>query len=185
MRPPVACCCIYSASAEGVYKRRVDKLNSDTEIEVRGYEDELLAAALAARGSAYCPYSSFAVGAALMTSDGRIFSGCNVENASYGLTVCAERNALFAAVAGGMRPGELAMLALVGGPLAEQADSSYGTELTITPCGACRQVLAEFAAPDCIVLAVDASGAAPAEDALEVAAAYRMSELLPFAFGLQ
>jgi cytidine deaminase len=85
---------------------------------------------------AYAPYSRFQVGCALRTVSGALFTGCNVENASYGLTICAERNAIFSAVATegpGMRVAELAVIAL-------------GHEFP--PCGACRQVIAEFAAPD-------------------------------------
>jgi len=97
--------------------------------------NELRAAAKAAREHAYAPYSAFSVGAAVETTDGRRFSGANVENVSYGLTICAERTAVFAAVLAGAR--HLAAVA-VSGP--------DGT--TTTPCGACRQVLAEFGAPD-------------------------------------
>jgi cytidine deaminase len=91
----------------------------------------LVAEALAARKLAYAPYSRFAVGAALLCGDGTIVRGCNVENVSYGLTVCAERAAFFAAIALGQR--EFVALALATGPGA-------------TPCGACRQVAREFAA---------------------------------------
>lgn len=87
--------------------------------------------ALIARQNAYAPYSKFAVGAALLTSDGEVFTGCNIENSSFGLTVCAERVALFTAIAQGKRSFD--MLAVV-------AD----TEDYCSPCGACRQVLAEF-----------------------------------------
>jgi cytidine deaminase len=95
--------------------------------------DDLLALARAAREQAYAPYSNFLVGAALLTRDGRRFSGCNVENASYGLCNCAERTALFSAIAAGCRPGDFAALAVV-------AD----TENPVSPCGACRQVMSEL-----------------------------------------
>jgi cytidine deaminase len=92
----------------------------------------LRSAAQAAASAAYAPYSKFHVGAALLDSDGRIWSGCNVENASYGLSICAERNAVFSAVAHGSR--RFSALVVV---------SSARTP--VTPCGACRQVLHEFA----------------------------------------
>jgi cytidine deaminase len=92
---------------------------------------ELLAAARAVQRHAYAPASRFAVGAAVLTDDGRVFVGCNVENASYGLTICAERAAVCAAVAAGAR--RLVAVAVVT-DLDEPA----------RPCGACRQVLAEF-----------------------------------------
>ena len=96
--------------------------------------DLLVEAAWQAREAAYAPYSKFAVGAALLAKDGRIFLGCNVENISYGLTNCAERVAIGAAVAAGVR--EFLAVAVV-------AD----TGVPISPCGACRQVLAEFGVP--------------------------------------
>jgi cytidine deaminase len=95
--------------------------------------DDLLAAARVARERAYAPYSAFAVGAVVQTRDGRHFNGCNVENAAYGLCNCAERTALFAAIAAGCRPGDFVALAVV-------ADTAGPT----SPCGACRQVLAEL-----------------------------------------
>lgn len=93
--------------------------------------EKLIKAALAAREMAYAPYSRFRVGAALLTAEGKVYTGCNVENASYGLTVCAERVALFKAVSEGSR--KFAALAVV-------SDST----IHCVPCGACRQVLAEF-----------------------------------------
>ncbi len=96
--------------------------------------DSLLKVAWEAREHAYAPYSKFAVGAALLAADGRVFPGCNVENLSFGLTNCAERVAIGAAVAAGVR--EFLAVAVV-------AD----TGVPISPCGACRQVLAEFGVP--------------------------------------
>lgn len=93
--------------------------------------DRLVDAAWVARDHAYAPYSKFAVGAALLAADGRIFVGCNVENISFGLTNCAERVAIGAAVAAGVR--DFVAVAVV-------AD----TGVPVSPCGACRQVLAEF-----------------------------------------
>jgi cytidine deaminase len=95
--------------------------------------DRLLALARDAREKAYAPYSNFQVGAALLTRDGRQFGGCNVENASYGLCNCAERTALFSAVAAGCRPGDFVALAVI-------AD----TPGPVSPCGACRQVMSEL-----------------------------------------
>lgn len=93
-------------------------------------EKKLIDAATAVRANAYAPYSDYAVGAAVLAADGTIFSGVNVENASYGLTICAERNAIAQMVAAGQR--RAAAIAICGKP-------------GVTPCGACRQVLVEFA----------------------------------------
>jgi len=98
--------------------------------------DLLVQAAREAAQQAYCPYSKYHVGAAVLAEDGQVYSGCNVENASYGLTMCAERVAVFKAVSHGCRA--LVALAVVGGSSAKPA----------SPCGACRQVLVEFAAAE-------------------------------------
>jgi cytidine deaminase len=95
--------------------------------------DDLLALARSTREQAYAPYSHFLVGAALLTRDGRQFGGCNVENAAYGLCNCAERTALFSAIAAGCRPGDFAALAVI-------ADTDH----PVSPCGACRQVMSEL-----------------------------------------
>jgi len=101
--------------------------------------EAVVRAAVEARERAYAKYSKFQVGAAILAADGRIFAGCNVENASYGLTICAERAAVFAAVFAGQQRFELLAIATAGG---------------VTPCGACRQVLAEFS-PELPILLID------------------------------
>lgn len=93
--------------------------------------EKLINAAAAARERAYAPYSKFRVGAAILTKEGRYYTGCNIENVSYGLTCCAERVALFKAVSNGERDFEAIAV-------------TAGTDDYCTPCGACRQVLAEF-----------------------------------------
>ena len=121
---------------------------------------ELIARAKAASTRAHCPYSKFPVGVALLTSTDEIYSGCNVENASYGLTICAERNAVFHAVAEGM----VAIKTLV---------VYTPTPTPTAPCGACRQVLNEFG-PGAQVLCV-----CDGPETIELT----VSELLPEAFG--
>ncbi|HNX97680.1 MAG TPA: cytidine deaminase [Candidatus Aminicenantes bacterium] len=123
---------------------------------------ELLERAKAAQANAYAPYSKFPVGAAVRDDRGRIFAGCNVENASFGVTICAERNAIFHMVAaGGKRIGEILIVGETDQPL--------------PPCGACRQVIAEFAGGDARVHMVNRAG--------EVTTA-TLDELLPFRFHL-
>jgi cytidine deaminase len=120
---------------------------------------DLFAAAQAARRAAYAPYSRFTVGAVVETADGRRYTGANVENASYGLTMCAERVAVQAAVVDGARA--IAAVA-VAGP----------DGVTAAPCGACRQVLAEFGSPAMRIVYGSAKG--PTETTL--------GDLLPMAF---
>jgi cytidine deaminase len=110
--------------------------------------DALIRAARAARESAYAPYSKFGVGAALLTKDARVFSGCNVENASYGLSNCAERTALYSAIAAGCRSGDFTHLVVIG-----------DTDGPITPCGACRQVMMELGGAQLIVVQTNLHGA--------------------------
>jgi cytidine deaminase len=109
--------------------------------------DPLLTIARTAREHAYAPYSNFLVGAALLTRDGRKFSGCNVENASYGLCNCAERTALFSAIAAGCQPCDFAAMAVIG-----------DCPAPITPCGACRQVMSELCDGDMPVLLANLEG---------------------------
>ena len=101
---------------------------------------ELVALAEQARERSYCPYSRFAVGAALLCADGTVFTGCNIENAAFGPSVCAERTAIFKAVSEGRR--DFAALAVAGGP------AGIPVERECPPCGVCRQVLREFCADD-------------------------------------
>ncbi|HEX7611360.1 MAG TPA: cytidine deaminase [Candidatus Limnocylindrales bacterium] len=124
---------------------------------------ELLAAARKARRKAYAPFSNFPVGAAVLGADGRIYSGCNVENASLGLTCCAERNAIFAMVAAGVR--EIREVLVIG-----------DTKGILPPCGACRQVIAEFASPQVVVHMCNRSG---------VGRDTTVGELMPFIFHLK
>jgi len=119
-------------------------------------DQQLVTQAMEVAGRAYAPYSRFHVGAVLVGKDGRIFSGCNVENISYGLTICAERNAVFAAVAAGCREFEKIVI-------------TADTELPASPCGACRQVLAEFN-PDLEVVLSNFRGQTET---------FRLSRLLP------
>jgi len=121
--------------------------------------DRLVLAARGMQEHAYCPYSNYRVGAALEAQDGTVFLGCNVENASYGLTICAERAAVFAAVGAGARRFRRIVIATDSEPPGP-------------PCGACRQVLAEFGSE----LEVESVGPAQSKR-------WRIGELLPDAFG--
>ena len=121
--------------------------------------DPLVESARAVQQRAYAPYSRFRVGCALEADDGRVFVGCNVENASYGLTICAERAAVCAAVAAGARRLRRAVVVTDANPPA-------------APCGACRQVLSEFGR-DLLVEGIGPAGAVR----------WTMAELLPSAFG--
>lgn len=119
---------------------------------------KLIQAAIEMRKQSYSPYSNFAVGAAVLSNDGYIYGGCNIENASYGLTNCAERTAIFNAVSDGKR--NISAIAVV-------AD----TDRPCSPCGACRQVIGEFKIP-CIIMA-------------NLKGEYKkvtLEELLPFSF---
>lgn len=127
---------------------------------------ELIKAALAARKSAYIPYSGYAVGAAVLMESGRVYTGCNVENASYGATNCAERTAVFKAVSEGER--KCTAIAIAGGREGEEpADYAY-------PCGICRQVMQEFGGEALRILV------ARSEDDYRE---YTLKELLPCGFG--
>lgn len=128
-------------------------------------KNELITKALLARQSAYAPYSDYLVGAAILCEDGSIYTGCNVENASYGATNCAERTAVFKAVSEGKR--RFVAIAIAGGK-AERADYAF-------PCGVCRQVLREFADPTQMTVIVCKS----VDDYKEMT----LEQLLPESFG--
>ncbi len=129
--------------------------------------NRLIDSALEARKNAYAPYSGYYVGAALLCGDGDIVMGCNVENASYGATNCAERTAVFKAVSEGKQ--RFTAIAIAGGKDKEQArDYAY-------PCGVCRQVLREFCVPEDMIVIVCRSR----EDYKEMT----LAELLPNSFG--
>ena len=123
----------------------------------------LIAAAKEAMMKAYAPYSNFYVGAAYLMEDGTIYSGCNIENASYGAANCAERTAIFKAISEGRR--DFKVLALCGGPKGEVDKACY-------PCGICRQVLNEFCDKDMEILVAT-------KDGYEVT---HLAELLPHSF---
>ena len=125
----------------------------------------LIKEAMDAREKSYSPYSKFKVGAALLAENGKIFTGCNIENASYSPTNCAERTAIFKAVSEGVK--DFLAIAVVGG--------FTNTDEYCFPCGVCRQVLQEFCSPDNFLIVV-----AKNEDEYKI---YKLKELLPHGFG--
>ena len=143
------------AGEEEEMRKRPDKHR-----QARDRRDEVVTAATKAGEAAYAPYSGFQVGAAVLTATGRIFTGCNVENVSYGLTVCAERVAVWNAVAAGERE-VVAVAVVTDGPL-------------VFPCGACLQVIQEFAGTEPpVIIAANLEGAAEVRS---------LAECLPCAF---
>jgi len=128
-------------------------------------KNDLVQAALKAKENAYVEYSHFPVGAALRLKDGRIITGANIENASFGLSNCAERSALFAAYSQGIRQVDIVEMAV-----------TTDNETFVTPCGACRQVMSELVGPDVDVHLVNKTGAVKT---------LKNKELLPFAFNAE
>ena len=129
---------------------------------------ELIHKAIAAREFAYAPYSNFCVGAALLTKSGKIYTGCNVENAGYSATNCAERTAFFKAVYDGCY--DFAAIAVVGGPAGKPVQAQ---DEPSGPCGVCRQVMQEFCGPDFEIHMQKAGGGV---------FTVKLPELLPFGF---
>ncbi len=127
--------------------------------------EKLVALALEARERAYTPYSGFAVGAALLCADGSVYQGCNIENAAFGPTVCAERVAVFKAVSEGKR--DFAAIAVAGGRAGQDITGLF------PPCGVCRQVLREFCGLDFPLYLVKENGSYET---------HSLGELLPFSF---
>lgn len=128
-------------------------------------EKELIKLALEARKNAYAPYSNYLVGASVLTESGRMYTGCNIENASYGATNCAERTAIFKAVSEGER--SIKAICIAGGKRGEEP-SSYAY-----PCGMCRQVISEFGNDETKIIVANS------ETDFKV---YSLKEILPFAF---
>ena len=126
---------------------------------------ELMRLAEDARAYSYTPYSNFAVGAALLTKSGKVYTGCNIENASYTPTICAERTAVFKAVSEGER--EFATIAIIGGPAGEKGRFC-------APCGVCRQVLREFCEPNTFRILLGTT---------EEVQVFTLNDLLPTSFG--
>ena len=128
--------------------------------------EELLRLAVEAMGRAYVPYSGYQVGAALLCADGTVYQGCNIENASYTPTICAERNAFFKAVYDGKR--EFSAIAVVGG-------KNGVISGIFPPCGVCRQVMREFCGDDFLIYMITPEGCE----------AHTLAEILPFSFSAQ
>ena len=128
---------------------------------------DLISNAIEAREKAYCPYSEYAVGAALLAKDGRTYHGCNIENAAYGPSNCAERTAIFKAVSEGQK--QFKAIAIVGSPKGKKIDQFA------FPCGVCRQVMMEFCDPESFIIIV-----AKSETDYKV---FALKELLPEGFG--
>ena len=126
--------------------------------------ENLLQAAREVREHAYCNYSHFAVGAALLAKDGTVYTGCNVENGAYPVGMCAERVAFGKAIADGRKPGDFEAIAIVGAHEGENPDQPC------YPCGMCRQALAELGGENLKIVLTDRI--------------YRMTELLPYSFTL-
>lgn len=133
-------------------------------------EKELIQKAMEMTKMSYAPYSGYHVGAALLTNDGQIYTGCNIENASYGATNCAERTAFFKAVSEGVRGFEA--IAVVGAPTDAAAEDTFSEYAY--PCGICRQVMQEFCKKDFTIIVAKTT-----EDYQK----YTLRELLPFGFG--
>lgn len=133
-------------------------------------EKSLIEKAMEATKRAYAPYSKYHVGAALLTADGQIFTGCNIENASFGATNCAERTAFFKAVSEGVT--DFKTIAIVGGPAEADGESPFSDYAY--PCGICRQVMQEFCNPDFLILVAKS---------VEDYKRYTLQELLPYGFG--
>ncbi|MBQ8684221.1 MAG: cytidine deaminase [Clostridia bacterium] len=127
-------------------------------------KEALCELAIAAREQAYAPYSGYTVGAALLAADGHVYTGCNIENAAFTPTVCAERTAIFKAVSEGER--KFTMMAVAGGKAGQPGEA-------FPPCGVCRQVLAEFCPPDFPILLAETGGRYTT---------YTLAEILPLAF---
>ena len=128
-------------------------------------EGKLMDMALKARGNAYVPYSGFAVGAALLSKGGTVYTGCNIENAAFGPTNCAERTAFFKAVSEGSK--DFSKIAIAGGPAGDEPIAGCA------PCGVCRQVMLEFCADDFEVILYESPDACKT---------YTLGELIPLGF---